>query len=147
MTKNFQDVIRDVHNPDKHALQTTTELNVGDIEIGAVEIKDGTSDTRAGVGTLGLAVDPQPLTTIYQGTKTVPTGTAEAITTTQAVHSATIKALSTNTVAVYVGASGVTTANGFELLAGESLSLDVSNLATVFCISGSAAQVIRFIGI
>lgn len=32
-------------------------LNVGDIEIGAVEIKDGTSDTRAVVGSDGLQVE------------------------------------------------------------------------------------------
>lgn len=120
---------------------------IGNIEIDAVEIKDGVTDTRAAVGTLGLAVDPQPLTIIYQDTKTVPTVTATAIATTQAVHSVTIKALSTNTVAVFIGGTGVTTANGFELLAGESVSLDVSNLATVFCISGSASQNIRYIGI
>jgi len=87
------------------------------------------------------------LSTIYHGTKTVPVGTAEAIASTQTIHSVTVKALSTNTVAVYVGASGVTTANGFELLAGESVSLDVSDLATVFVISGSASQVVRYIGL
>lgn len=119
----------------------------GDIQIGAVEIKNSTDDTRATVGSLGLHVDPQPLTAIFNNTKTVPTGTAEAIATTQAVHSVTIKALSTNTVAVYIGGTGVTTTTGFELLAGESISLDVSNLATVFCISGSAAQVIRYIAV
>ena len=123
-----------------------TSLGTSDIQIGAVEIKNSTDDTRATVGALGLYVDPQPLTTIYAGTKTVPTGTAEAIATTQAIHSVTIKALSTNTVAVYIGGSGITV-SGFELLAGESVSLDVSNLATVFCISGSASQIIRYIGI
>jgi len=94
-------------------------------------------------GSLSIA----PLTTIYNGSKTVPTGTAEAIASTQAVSSVTVKALSTNTVAVYVGATGVTTANGFELLAGESLSLDIDDLADVFVISGSASQVVRYIAI
>ena len=134
-------------DPTTHEMLVKGTLNTGDIEIGAVEIKNSTDDTRATVGTLGLHVDPQPLSTIYHGTKTVPTGTAEAITTTQVIHSVTIKALTTNTVAVYIGASGVTTANGFELLAGESVTLDVSNLATVFCISGSASQVIRYIAV
>ena len=87
------------------------------------------------------------LPTIYNGSKTVTTGTAEAIATTQVIHSVTVKALSTNTVAVYVGASGVTTFTGIELLAGESISLDVTNLATVFVISGSASQVVRYIGL
>jgi hypothetical protein len=36
---------------------TDTVLDVGDIEIGAVEIKDATTDTRAVVGANGLAVD------------------------------------------------------------------------------------------
>lgn len=94
-------------------------------------------------GNVGIA----PLTTVYNGSKTVPTGTAEAIAATQAISSVTVKALSTNTVVVYVGASGVTTANGFELLAGESASLDIDDLADVFVISGSASQVIRYIAI
>ena len=123
------------------------EIESGDIEIGAVEIKNPTDDTRATVSALGLAVDPQPLTVIYQGTKTAPTVTAEAITTTQVIHSVTIKTLSTNTGIVYVGASGVTTANGFELLAGESVSLDVSNLVNVFVIGSIAGQVIRYIAV
>ena len=121
-------------------------LSTGDIEIGAVEIKNATDDTRATVGSLGLYTDPQPLTAIYAGTKTVPTGTAEAIASSQAIHSVTVKALSTNTVAVYVGGSGITVP-GFELLAGESVTLDVSNLATVFVISGSASQIIRYIAV
>ena len=146
-------------------------LIVGDIQIGAVEIKDGETDTRAVVGDDGLEVEIKKsilptgaatsdnqtdgsqrtqidaLATIYNGSKTVPTGTAEAIATTQVIHSVTVKALSTNTVAVYVGASGVTTSTGIELLAGESISLDVTDLATVFVISGSASQVVRYIGL
>ena len=88
-----------------------------------------------------------PLTTVYNGFKTVPTGTAEAIAASQAISSITIKALSTNTVSIYVGATGVTTSTGFELEAGDSISLDIDNSADVFVISGSASQVIRFIGV
>jgi len=91
-------------------------------------------------------VDITAIATIYHGSKTVPTGTAEAIASSQTIKSVTIKALSTNTVAVYIGATGVTT-SGFELLAGESVSLDVNNLSLVFVISGSAAQIVRYIAI
>lgn len=94
-------------------------------------------------GTISVA----PLTTVYNGSKTVPTGTAQAIATTQAISSVTVKALSTNSVAVYVGVTGVTTSDGFELLAGESVSMDIDNLADVFVISGSASQVVRYIGV
>ena len=106
---------------------------------------DPATSTAQTDGSQRTQIDALP--TIFWNTVTVPTTPATAIATTQVIHSVTIKALSTNTVAVYVGGSGVTVANGFELLAGESVSLDVTNLATVFCISGSAAQVIRFIAI
>jgi len=93
-----------------------------------------------------VKVDPQPLTVVYAGTKTVPTGTAETIASSQVTHSVTIKALSTNTASVFIGGSGVTT-SGFELLAGESVSLDVSDINLIYCISGSASQVIRYIAV
>ncbi|MBZ5529729.1 MAG: hypothetical protein LAN71_17770 [Acidobacteriia bacterium] len=109
---------------------------------------EGNPSTKAGyVEVKAGVIDINALTTIYNNTKTVPTGTAEAIAGSQVIHSVTVKALSTNTVAVYIGGTGVTTTTGFELLAGESISLDISNLATVFCISGSASQIIRFIAI
>ncbi|MEK7106550.1 MAG: hypothetical protein AAB895_04330 [Patescibacteria group bacterium] len=92
-------------------------------------------------------VSVSALTTIYNGSKTVATGTATALASTQAINSVTIKALSTNTVSVYVGASGVTTSTGFELSASDSISLDVNDLATVFLISGTASQVVRYIAI
>lgn len=95
----------------------------------------------------GKKVDIIPLVTVYNGTKAVPTGTAEVLATTQKIRSVTMKALSTNTVAVYVGGSGVTTASGFELLAGDSISLDTDDLANVYVISGSAAQVVRYIAL
>ena len=41
------------------AVRTTSTLEAGDIEIGAVEIKDATSSTRAAVGSDGLHVDVQ----------------------------------------------------------------------------------------
>jgi hypothetical protein len=86
-----------------------------------------------------------PLSTVYNGSKTVPTGTAEALASSQSISSVTIKALSTNTAIVYVGATGATTSNGFELLAGESVSLEVDDLANIYVISGSASQVVRYI--
>lgn len=134
-------------DPSTHRLYVDALISAGDIEIGAVEIKNSTDDTRATVGALGLYVDPQALTTLYSGTKTVPTGTAEALAGSQATRSVTVKALSTNTVAVYVGPTGVTTTSGFELLAGESVTMDISNLSTIYVISGSAAQIVRYIAL
>ena len=48
------------------ALQTTVTIQTGDIEIGAIEIKNSTDDTRATVGANGLHVDVQ--------TSVLPTG-------------------------------------------------------------------------
>lgn len=88
-----------------------------------------------------------PLPAIFNGSKTCPTVTAEAISTTQTINSVTIKSLSTNTGIVYVGTSGVTTSTGFELLAGESVSLDVDNLTDVYVIGSASSQVIRYIAV
>jgi hypothetical protein len=51
-----------------------------------------------------------------------------------------IAALSTNTVPVYVGKTGVTTVNGFPLLAGQTMSLDKDSLSNIFAISASASE-------
>lgn len=99
--------------------------------------------TSAGVEGVNLL----PSTNIYNGSKTVATVTATAISTTQAIKSVTVKALSTNTDAVFIGATGVTTSTGIELLSGESVSLDISDLASVYAISPTASQVIRFIAV
>lgn len=93
-----------------------------------------------------IPISTTPLATVYNGSKTVPTVTAETIGS-QATTSVTIKALSTNTVAVYVGTTGVTTSTGFELLAGESVTLDVNNLSKIYVISGSSSQVVRYIAL
>lgn len=48
---------------------------------------------------------------------------------------------------VYVGGSSdTTTANGYALAAGAELYLQVEDLASVFAVSGSAAQKLRYIG-
>lgn len=131
-------------------LPVDATIEVGDVQIGAVEIKNSTDDTRATVGSNGLYVDVQSTkapSTAYNGTFTVPTGTSTAIASSQAVQSVTVKSLSTNTVAIYVGASGTTVANGFELLPGEGTSLDIDNLADIFAISGTASQNLRYIAV
>jgi hypothetical protein len=43
----------EAYDSENKALKTTTTVNVGDIEIGAVEIKDGTSDQRAVIDSTG----------------------------------------------------------------------------------------------
>lgn len=114
-----------------------TATTAGNAKVSIEEIESGVI----------IPVNLQSSASIYNGSKTAPTGTAEAIATTQTIKSVTVKALSTNTVAIYVGATGVTTSTGVELLSGESVSLDIDNLSKVFVIGGSASQVVRYIAI
>lgn len=70
--------------------------------------------------------------TIRNGKKTVAVaGTRETLAGSSSILSVTVKALSTNNGMIYVGNSSVTSATGFQLAAGESVSMDVSNLVLV----------------
>ena len=76
-------------------------------------------------------------------------GTTEvALATTHAIpdgFAVVIKALAANTGKVYVGLTGVLTSTGFELSAGESVGLYVTDLATIYLISDTAAQGVSYI--
>lgn len=78
--------------------------------------------------------------------KTVPTGTATALTA-AACRSVTIKAMSTNTVTVYIGFTAATTtvAGGFALDPGDTVSVEVDNCSDIFSISGTASQTLTVI--
>ena len=81
------------------------------------------------------------------------TGTGTAGTTAQAAglgfeaaKSVLIKAAAANTDKVYVGHSlNVSSANGFELSAGESVEIPVDSLGKVFVIGGAASQVYSWV--
>lgn len=71
-------------------------------------------------------------TTIPTGRKSVTTaGTRVALATTTPCKSVTIKAFDTNSGVIYVGDVTVSSANGYELYAGESISFDVADVSTV----------------
>jgi hypothetical protein len=103
----------------------------------ATNVNGGNRD--AGTQTVTLA-DNDPLTlaqaiptTIGEGTKDVTTaGTAEALGASIACKTVYIRAKATNTDAVYIGGSGVSSADGIELFANDSVELKISNIATVF---------------
>lgn len=85
----------------------------------------------------GTVANPQeiqtvPLGTIFNGKTNVTTaGTRVTLAASQVVTSLTIKALSTNTGIIYVGNASVASSNGYQLSAGESVSIDLANLNTV----------------
>lgn len=88
--------------------------------------------TVVGTGTFAVQNTPVASTTMFNGKTTVTTaGTRVVLAASQAVKSVVIKALSTNTGIIYVGNSTVASTNGLQLLAGETVSLDIANLNTV----------------
>lgn len=81
----------------------------------------------------GQDVDILPLKTVGNGKKTVTSaGTAEALASSTSSASVTIRALGTNTGQVYVGDSGVDSTNGYQLDAGDTVSLDIDNVSDVY---------------
>ena len=62
-------------------------------------------------------------------------------------YSVTVKALNGNSSVVYVGVSGVNPSSGFELNAGESISLSIDNTNRLYVIASNANQKICVIGI
>ncbi len=128
-------------------------------------ISDASSEKRVGVvdlttrDALAIAVvdgngdqitsfQPAPLSTIYNGRKVVTTaGTRVTLASSQAVSSVTIKALSTNTGKIYVGDGSVASTNGFQLAAGETISMDIANLATVNLDAAVNGEGVTYLGI
>lgn len=85
--------------------------------------------------------------TIYSGKINVTISGTEVILGTGVISSVTIKALSANTGVIYVGAGGVSSANGFQLAAGDTLSIDISNLATVWIDSSINGEGVTYLAV
>ena len=91
-------------------------------------------------------VNINPYSILGNGVKAVATaGTAVQLATSNAIKTITIRAFSTNTGLIYVGNSSVSSANGFQLSAQESVSLDIANISTIWLdtsVSGSSVSYI-----
>lgn len=99
----------------------------------------GTSSGAASVST----VSPSGL---GSGQKNVTTaGTAVALAATTTIVSVTITALRTNTGFIYVGGSGVDSTNGLKLVRGASVSMDITDIATVFIDSDTNGEGVSFL--
>lgn len=105
-----------------------------------VAIVDGTGNQ---ITSFGGSTTPS---TIYNGKTTVTTaGTRVALASTQAITSVVVKALAANTGIIYVGNVTVASTNGFALAAGDSVALDIANLATVYLDSSTNTQSVTYI--
>lgn len=85
-------------------------------------------------------------TVIYTGIVSVTSaGTRVVLGGALLISSITIKALSTNTGLIYVGINTVASANGFQLSAGDSISLDITSLNLLYIDSQVSAEGVSFI--
>jgi hypothetical protein len=78
-----------------------------------------------GVNILPYAILGNGKTTVTTAGTRVPLGSSTP------TASVTVKALAANSGTIYVGNSSVSASNGFQLAAGDSVSMDISNLATI----------------
>lgn len=83
--------------------------------------------------------------TLVNNQQTV-TGTATALPSGALTVGVIFEALSTNTVSIFVGGSGVTTSTGIELQPGGALSAAVSNTNLLYVICASGSPVITWLG-
>lgn len=130
---------------------TWTEANSAAIKT-AVETIDNAisgSEMQVDVITMPTVTTTETVpSTIYNGKTTVTTaGTRVVLAAAQAVKSVTIKALSTNTGLIYVGSNAVASTNGFQLSAGETISMDIADLNTVNIDSAVNGEGVTYIGV
>ena len=86
------------------------------------------------------------LSSVGSGKTTVTTaGTQVVLSSSTATASVTIKALATNTGYIYVGASTVSSTDGFQLQAGEVVSMDVDNLSDIWIDSSVNGEGVSYI--
>ncbi len=87
-------------------------------------------------------------TTVLNGKTTVTTaGTRVVLAGSTTVKSVTIKALAGNTGTIYVGSATVAAANGFQLAAGDTISIDLANLNTINIDSSVNGEGVSYLGI
>lgn len=121
------------------------------VTIGAVEI--AAAQTLANVTTLGTitnnvnTVEVAPTTLLNGKTIVTTAGSRVALAPSTTCKSVTIKALATNTGTIYVGNSSVSSANGYQLAAGDTVSLDISNLNTVNLDASVSGEGVTYLGV
>lgn len=91
---------------------------------------------------------PSTPTTVLNGKTIVTTaGTRVALAASTTCVSVTVKALITNTGLIYVGNSTVSSSNGLQLSAGDTISLDIANLSTVNIDAAVSGEGVTYLGV
>lgn len=95
-----------------------------------------------------IPVNVSTPTTPYNGKVTVTTAaTRVQLNANRAVKSVTIKAGLSNSGTIYVGDSSVSSSNGFELAAGDTVSMDISNLNVIYIDASANSQYVTYIAV
>ncbi len=129
--------------------KTIATDDIGGIQHELVKLEYGVD----GAATMVSATNPLPTTeaaptTIFNGKKlTVTAGTRVTLSTTQAIKSVVVTALSTNTGIIYVGNATVASTNGLQLIAGQSVGMDIADLATVNIDSSVSGEGVTYLAV
>jgi len=145
-------VIKDVSGNkvgiDGDRLKVDAVLEVGDIEIGAVEIKNHDTDDRVEVNSNNsLKIIEEVPQQLNANQVTVTTAGSRVNFISLASLSITIKALAGNTGLIYVGGNTVDSSNGFELSAGDSISLAIDNHDEIWIDSSVSGEGISYMSV
>lgn len=127
---------------------TLPSLAAGTNAIGKLAANDGVDIGDVTINNTSLPTSEIAPTTVLNGKKLVTTaGTRVTLASSTTCKSVTIKALRSNTGLIYVGDSAVSSSNGLELSAGESVNLDIANLQTVNIDSTVNGEGVTYLGV
>lgn len=102
--------------------------------------------STGGVLDVDVTVNTPPLpSTIVAGQQAV-TATAVALPAAVLTQGVILESLSTNTISIFIGGAGVTTATGVELQAGAALSAAVNNLDVLYVVASTTGATITWLG-
>lgn len=126
-------------------ITTTGKANVNSAGTDALALAMVQVDTSGNpVGPSGTNPNTNPAT-VYTAQQTA-TSSAVALASQALVNGAVVTALTTNTVTVYVGPSGVTSSTGYPLTAGQSISFGVTNTNAIYIIAPTGSPVVAVAG-
>ncbi len=108
---------------------------------------DSTIGTLTSITNNVNTVEVAPTTVLNGNTNVTTAGTRVVLASSTTCKSVTIKAKAANTGIIYVGSSTVSSANGFALLAGETVTLDIANLTTVNLDASVSGEGVTYLGI
>lgn len=102
-------------------------------------------DASGNIPTVGGSTLP---TTVLSGKTTVTTaGTRTVLASSTPCQSVTVKALAANVGLIYVGNTAVSSTNGHQLSASDSISMDIANLNTINIDSSVSGEGVTYLGV